>query len=177
MNVFLTGSIQVGKSTIIRKWLSAHPDLRVGGFQTVWNGDRHGPDASLHIIPADGTGRISQENMIKSFRREGNERTATDYPEVYDAVGTKILENVRDCDIIVMDEVGPGENEALRFHRAVLDTLHGPVPVIGVVRALPGVLTDAVRACRTVRTVTVTAENRDRVLEELLNEWPVSDGT
>ena len=173
MHVFLTGQIQVGKSTIIRKWLVAHPHLKVGGFLTVWNGDRREPDTSLHIVPADGTVRTTRENMIKSFRWETNGRRVTDYPEVYDAVGPVILERSRGCDVIIMDEIGPGENEALAFHRAVLNTLNGDVPVLGVVRALPGVLTDAVRAHEMVRTVTVTVENREAVLAELLDEWKI----
>ena len=35
-HVFLTGDIQTGKSTILRRYLERHPDLRVGGLRTVW---------------------------------------------------------------------------------------------------------------------------------------------
>ena len=173
MHVFLTGDIQVGKSTIIRRYLEEHPGLRVGGFLTVWGGDRRAPDVTLHIIPADGTGAPGADNVIK--RRTG--KGMADYPEVYDAAGVRLLQNSAACDIIVMDEIGPGENEALAFHRAVLETLRGDVPVLGVVRALPGVLTDAVRACGNVRTVTVTEENREDILQELLREWRIGDET
>ena len=49
-HLLLTGEVQVGKSTLIRRLLEAHPGWRVGGFQTVtrWAG-RQG---SVHMIPA-----------------------------------------------------------------------------------------------------------------------------
>lgn len=35
MNILLTGEIQTGKSTVIRKVTEKHPDWKIGGFITV----------------------------------------------------------------------------------------------------------------------------------------------
>ena len=35
MKILLTGEVQVGKSTIIRKVTERHPDWKIGGFVTV----------------------------------------------------------------------------------------------------------------------------------------------
>lgn len=167
-NLFLTGEIQVGKSTILRRLLAARPHLSLGGFRTV-AGPR-APDGgdSVHIIPAAGGTPLTMENRVI---RRGSGRAAEAFPAVFDQVGAPLLEDSRGCGLILMDEVGRLEDGAARFRRAVLACLDGDAPVWGVVRNLPGALTDAVRAHPRTRLVTVTAENRERVLAELLLEF------
>lgn len=41
MNIFLTGNVQVGKSTILNRFISSHPDLKIGGFKTLTNFDEN----------------------------------------------------------------------------------------------------------------------------------------
>ena len=167
-HVFLTGAIQVGKSTILNKYLRAHPELRVGGFRTVWKG-RWSERASIHIVPAAEDVPLTEENCvgIRSFvpPRRGRE----DYPKIYDTVGVPILEGGGPYDLYLMDEIGPGENEAAEFRKAVLRLLDGDTPVLGVVQEKPGVLPDLIRAHERVRIITVTEENRDDIrIEDLL---------
>jgi nucleoside-triphosphatase THEP1 len=69
-----------------------------------------------------------------------------------------------------MDEIGFAENEALNFHAAVMETLSGNVPVLGVLRGRPTVLGDKVRQRENVRIITVTEENRDEIPKEL-EQW------
>lgn len=67
-NIFLTGEIQVGKSTAINRALAA-AGPRVEGFRTLgglW--DENG-GSYVHMIPADGTEPISAENREQIFRR------------------------------------------------------------------------------------------------------------
>ena len=53
MHVFLTGPIQVGKSTLLRRVLDRFPDLQPGGFRTVTRADVPGAMGSVYLIPAD----------------------------------------------------------------------------------------------------------------------------
>lgn len=171
MHVFLTGEIQVGKSTAIRRWLEARPELRLGGFRTVWRYRRGAEENSLHIVPAAGNAPLTADNRIGIRGGSPPGRRAQDFPEVFDRVGVPLLENSGGWDLILMDEIGIGENNAPRFRQAVLDCLNGDVPVLGVVKAKPGVLTDAVRAHPKTRIITVTVENRGAVLDELGRRW------
>lgn len=41
MNIFLTGNVQVGKSTILNRFIFSHPDLKIGGFKTLTNFDEN----------------------------------------------------------------------------------------------------------------------------------------
>jgi hypothetical protein len=54
MHIFLTGAIQVGKSTAIRRFLEPHPSLTLGGFRTVSVSAAEGESDSVHIIPPGG---------------------------------------------------------------------------------------------------------------------------
>ena len=168
-HIFLTGDIQVGKSTIIRRFLEAHPELRIGGFRTVWQERRMTHSNSLHIVPATGEVIPTDENRIGLREGVFPDRTATDYPQVFDTVGVGLLQNLGKCDLIIMDEIGLSENEADVFVDAVLDILDGDTPVLGVVQPKTGNLTDAVRNHPKVHLVLVTKENRELILQRMLD--------
>ena len=169
-HVFLTGDIQVGKSTILRKFIAAHPEWHVGGYRTVWLEERSANRNSIHIVPAAEDVPLTDAN--RAGIREGvwPDRTGTDFTEVYDTVGVSLLKEAGQSDLILMDEIGQGENKAERFHQAVLSLLDGETPIVGVVRDKPGVLPDLVRAHPNVQVVVVTVENREQVLEQMLAE-------
>ena len=158
-HIFLTGDIQVGKSTIIQKYIAAHPELRIGGFRTVWKDERWNNRNTLYIVPAAGPDEMTDSNRVGLREGVFPDRIATDYPKVFNIAGVMLLRHPEEYDLILMDEIG-----------TVLD---GDIPVIGVVRDKPGVLTDAVREHPNVRTIVVTVENREKILDDLfdVNEW------
>ena len=172
-HIFLTGDIQVGKSTIIQKYIAAHPELRIGGFRTVWKDERWNNRNTLYIVPAAGPDEMTDSNRVGLREGVFPDRIATDYPKVFNIAGVMLLRHPEEYDLILMDEIGIGENTADVFQKAVLSVLDGDIPVIGVVRDKPGVLTDAVREHPNVRTIVVTVENREKILDDLfdVNEW------
>lgn len=153
---------------MIQRWLAAHPGLRVGGFRTV-PGRRDCDRAdTVHIIPAVGECPLTRENCVLLRRGVWPNREITRRMDVFDTVGVSLLKDTDPCGLILMDEVGVQEESAFQFHAAVLERLDGDTPVLGVVRSKPGILTDAVRAHPNVEVVTVTEENRDEILRELM---------
>ncbi len=157
-HTFLTGPIQIGKSTAIRRYLKSRPDLRVGGFRTVWKEPRDAAVNSVHIVPAMGSVPLTAENRVM-VRRFAPERQVESYPAVFDTLGTALLAT-EGYDLILMDEIGAAEDEARIFGETVLHLLDGEIPVLGVVQFRPGVLTDAIRRHPRVRLLTVSEENR-----------------
>ena len=146
MHMFLTGDIQVGKSTLINRFLAAHPEMDVGGFRTIAGPKCEDGSDSVHIVPASKSVELNRENRI--LRRTGvpPEREIHVFTQVFNTVGISLLEQPADCQLILMDEIGVQENGARQFRKAVLWRLDGDIPVLGVVRSKEGVLTDAVRA-------------------------------
>lgn len=55
-------------------------------------------------------------------------------PERFDLLGVAALADTADCQVIVMDELGPAEAAAQRFQAAVLAALDGEKPVCGVLQ-------------------------------------------
>ena len=163
-HIFLTGDIQIGKSTILMRYLAAHSNLRVGGFRTVWK-NRWGDGCStFHIISATENQPLTESNCVGLRKGQWPERVCEDYSEIYDTTGVELLKNGGPYDLYLMDEIGPGENNAVRFQEAVMALLDGDTPIIGVVRDKPGVLPDRVRSHPKVKVITVTLENRDEIV-------------
>ena len=169
-HVFLTGDIQVGKSTILRRYLEANSKLRIGGFRTVWSERWNERTSSIHIVPAAEDVPLTEANCVGIREGKWPNRRREDYPAVYDTVGAALLTSDNNCDIYLMDEIGPGENDAKRFHTAVMKLLDGEIPVFGVLQDKPGVLSALIKAHKKVRLITVTTHNRDEILQQLLSE-------
>ena len=175
MHIFLTGAVQVGKSTLINRWLAVHPEVKPGGFRTLAGPRADDGSDSVHIVPAAGPVELNDANRVLRRARVRPGQGIQVFPEVFDTVGVSLLKHTADCDILLMDEIGIQEDGAEQFRRAVLECLDGDVPVLGVVRSLPGILTDAVRAHPKVTVAEVTPENRPEIFE-LLMKWPITEG-
>lgn len=163
-HLFLTGRKQVGKSTVLRRLLEGR-DIIVGGFRTVRIRLEDG--ASIHMV-RPGEEEFNDENRIFS-RKKGVLHLD---PGDFDRIGCALLEAAGESDLILMDELGPTEIDAVRFQQAVLDTLDGTVPVYGVLQAADSAFLDRIRERQDVQVITVTEENRDELPGELLeNGW------
>ena len=149
-HLFLTGQPQVGKTTLLRRFL-AEQNLRIGGFRTVWGDDTH---TALYLLPFEG-GECCAENRIAE-RVCG---TLVPHADVFDRLGPALLREP--CELLAMDELGFLENDAAAFQAAVLAALDGNVPIFGVIKPRHTAFLDAVRACERVRVIEVTAGNRD----------------
>ncbi len=157
-HLFLTGRKGVGKSTLLRVLLEGK---RLGGFFTrrvTGVFDR----PSIHLLRAASAERPAPENLVCFC---GERR-----PERFELLGPAALADTADCDIIVMDELGPSEATAQGFQAAVLAALDGDTPVYGVLQQADSEFLRRVAAHPRVRVVTVTEENRDALRRQLRGE-------
>lgn len=154
-HLFLTGRRGVGKSTLLRCMLEGK---RPGGFFTLRvEGVFDRP--SIHLLRAASKERPAPENLVCLC---GEQR-----PERFDLLGVAALADTADCQVIVMDELGPAEAAAQRFQAAVLAALDGEKPVYGVLQQADSAFLRRVAAHPRVRVVTVTEENRDTLRHQL----------
>ncbi len=162
VNLFLTGEIQVGKSTLLRRLL-AQSGLRPGGAETGFGPWRAERERSLFLYPY---GQPDYGPDAVCCRMGPGGKTA--YPEVFDRRGAALVRAALAdpaVDVVVLDELGFLEAEEKAFRAAVLEALAGPKPVWGVLRLGGGCWTDVDLG----RIVTVTKENRDRPAHTLLS--------
>ena len=167
MHIFLTGNIQVGKTTIIRRFLS-QSGLTADGFMTYWEPDGDGC-RSLYLSGYSTDLRPAERHLIA---RDLGKRVslAENMAAVFDTQGVKILNDSGKRSFIVMDEIGFMESKAAAFQSAVMRRISGEIPVLGVIKPLQTEFLYAIRAHPNVEVREVTTENRDAVLTRLLSQ-------
>lgn len=154
MQVFLTGAVQVGKSTAIRTYL-AGASLQPGGFTTAWR-----PSGTLEL-------RLLETGEVFAVARRIPGRVIPD-PAAFDAAGRRLADLGWGRALLVMDELGFLERQAPEFRRAVDSLLAAGAPVLGVLRDRPdNPFTPRIASNPGAVILTVTRENRDRIPADL----------
>ena len=152
-HLFLTGQKGAGKSTLIRGLL-AEETGRLGGFFTV----RH--EGGVYLLPAAKERTFTPESLLFRCGHGGD-------PARFDDLGCAALADTAGCRLLVMDELGPHEEAALRFQAAVFRTLDGSTPILGVLQQAQSQVLDRIARHPRVTVLTVTEENRNTLAAEL----------
>ncbi|MBQ0038312.1 MAG: nucleotide kinase [Clostridiales bacterium] len=150
----MTGAKGVGKSTLLKKLL---PAGEIGGFFTVKT-DTVYDCLSVHLLRPGET--PSPDNLLFFCHRKDDATIA----QRFDRLGCTAL-SVK-APVLVMDELGPTEQNALAFQTAVWQALDGDVPIIGVLQCADTPFLWQVTQHPQVQVVTVTPENRDALAHQ-----------
>ena len=151
---FLTGAVQTGKSTAIRRFLCANSAISAGGFLTVSIPTDAGFD--VFIVPPVWTPDDLTPDALAGRRGGIYEK----HPESFDGRGCALLAE-KDCGVILMDELGRMELDAHAFRAAVLAAVNSGTPVLGVIKPEHNAFLDEVRAQSGVELFQLTKENRE----------------
>ena len=158
-HVFLTGDIQVGKSTAIAKALTKL-NVEVGGFRTA--GANYQEDGSSNVVIFKATEK-PEDGQIVAHRKQGNREA---FPDVFDTYGPQFLKDTKI--LTIMDEIGFLESESVKFCSAIRETLNSDTHVLGVVRNKNTPFIDEIRNRGDVILITVTEDNRDEIPEKIV---------
>lgn len=161
-HLFLTGERQVGKTTLINRLLACNPGWAVKGFRTFME---RSPDPDLigavYIAPIAPSDWYRKEEARAGIRRLSGMEA---FPGAFDRIGARILRESANADLVVMDELGFMENDAQAFQQAVLKTLQGVTPVLGVIKPASTPFLESVRGSPHVHILAVNRDNRDDLL-------------
>lgn len=165
MHVFLTGDVQVGKSTAIGRFLDER-GLAPLGFRTLL--DREAGILNITVISKNGNYSIEAAKIMK------NGRPAVDI-ECFNEAGERLAAlDTEGCSLLIMDELGFMERDAEVFKAAVKGLLDRGIPAVGVLRnRTDGPFWDYLHAREDVKILTVTEENRDSMPDMLYNSFTV----
>ena len=153
-HLFLTGPKGVGKSTLIRDFLDRETG-RLGGFFTVKQ------QGSVYLLRAGAGEAPDAENFLFRCGCGGD-------PGRFDALGCAALADTEGRSLLVMDELGPHEAQAVRFQAAVFRALEGKIPILGVLQQADSDFLRRIAGHPQVTVLTVTEDNRGRLAAELL---------
>jgi nucleoside-triphosphatase len=127
-NIFVTGSIHIGKTTILNKVLDKLPNLKISGFRTLpiyENKKKQGfifesLEGSRKLFAHIDLNTENQFDVYKFDRR------------VFEEIGISTLkEALSKSDVILMDEIGMMEKQAKNFRQMIIKCLNSPHLVLG----------------------------------------------
>ncbi|MBI4855927.1 MAG: nucleotide kinase [Acetobacterium woodii] len=160
MHLFLTGEIQIGKTTVVARTL-ALLNSRYGGFKTYFGPDRESEDRCLYLNSAVAPDNYSTESRVVQFRKDTRPLVLT---EKFNSTGVELIRTAREnADLIIMDECGNFEQTALDFQRELITTLDQNKPVLGVLKLASSGWTDLIRNHPKVKIITVASQNRNEL--------------
>lgn len=161
-NIFLTGNIRIGKSTLLKKILREIQEP-IGGFieEKIVEEDK-----TLHNMISLYNG--NSNNIIAACYNEG--RKPDIFNEVFEKNAVEILKkSYEERNIIVMDELGFLESKCEAFKCAVKEILDSSKIVIGVLKKCDCEFVNSISNRNDVTLIYVTKENRDDLKEKLLS--------
>lgn len=169
--LLLTGSPGVGKTTLLLKIVEA---LKSRGYSVGGMISRE--------VRAGGT-RIGFEILDLACEKRGwlahvNQKTGPQLGKYrvnladLDSIGVEaVLKAVRECDVIVIDEIGPMELFSENFRQAVEKAVESGKLMVGVVHwKARDKLVNAVKTRQDAEIFTVTFENRDILHQTVVRE-------
>ncbi|AKB57390.1 NTPase [Methanosarcina barkeri] len=163
LKIAVTGSPGIGKSTVVAKAaekLANQPGFKIGGIQTAEirkEGRREG--FSIMDLATGKTG------VLGSIRGSGP-RVGKYHVNLEDLekIGANALRSALECDLIVIDEVGPMELKSEAFVSAVEVVLESNKPVLAVLhRSSSHHLVQRMR--KEFEVLMVNEKNRDELPE------------
>ena len=162
----LTGGPGVGKTTLIMRAVQAAGPV-AGGFLTEEiraGGARQG----FRIVTLDGRSAILSHVDIRSPHRVG--KYGVDIRSLDDVGVAALVSATQDRELVVIDEIGKMELFSASFRDAVSDALDSGKRVLGTVMLASHPWADRIKRHPNVALVSVTRENREQVLEKVI-EW------
>ena len=164
-NIFITGAIHIGKSTILNKVIDSLPNLKIGGFRTLPLYEDN-KKKGFTFKSLEGTREIfahvdfNSENHFDIYQ--------FDY-QVFDKIGVVSLKKaLAKSDLILMDEIGMMERQAEKFKTMIIRCLNSSKIILGAFQERALWFTEFLRDRDDTKVFIITAMNRDMISEQII---------
>ncbi len=168
-NILLTGRPGVGKSTLIKRIVDRLRDLGytgIGGFYTL-EVRRGCKRTGFRIHALDGReGRLAEAGLESRYRLG---RYGIDMEEFERVAVGALEEAVERGYTVIIDEIGFMELKSRRFRELVEEAFDGPCPVVATVMRSRCRFADRLKAREDVKVIVVRVENRERLVDDVVD--------
>lgn len=162
-NLFLTGKVGIGKSTILLNALE-EIDISMGGYIT----KRVYKEANMKFIVNALDDPLEEYAIIEVDTKKNLKMV---YKESFETGLVQILDRgLKYRDIIILDEIGIVENDIEIFTSKVFQLLDSEKIVFGVLKDADCNFLNKVKNRDDVIIIEITEENRDYISEKVLDE-------
>ncbi|MCL2548018.1 MAG: nucleoside-triphosphatase [Symbiobacteriaceae bacterium] len=163
MHLFLTGDKGIGKSTALVRYLDT-VKVRYQGIRTQIRDD---PSGYRYLFGERIDNRQNPlEHFLLATRTPGG--SFQTHQEGFEKNMVRLLSDLSpDCNLIVIDELGYLEDEAIAFQERVLSLLDGSRPVLGVLKKHSSLFLGSIARHHKVTVYEVNLQNRDQMPAEI----------
>jgi nucleoside-triphosphatase len=164
-NIFLTGNLHVGKSTIVNNVLARLNISDVGGYRTEAIFE-HGKKVGFKMISFSGEEEIFAHVDFDKGDRFDIFRVQL---QVFETFASEILIHALDhSQLIVMDEIGAMEKKSRNFQKAIAACLDSKIVVLGVFQKRADWIEEMLRDRDDVAVFKISKQNREIMQEKVL---------
>jgi nucleoside-triphosphatase len=162
----LTGPPGSGKTSLIKQAV-ARLEIKAGGFYTEDIKSR-GVRQGFRLVTLDGETAVLSHIDIKSPHRVS--KYGVDVASL-DRVGVAAIERAaRECQLVVIDEIGKMELLSARFREALLKIVNSGKRLLATIMLNPNPCADAIKSRPQAKLVNLTRSNQPQVMAEL-EDW------
>jgi len=171
----LTGPPGCGKTTIIQKTVKKLGFYNAGGFYTK-EIRKGGERVGFQIVTLDGKTAVMSHVDFDHEEKVG--KYSVDVKAIDEVAVPAVEKAIRECEIVVIDEIGKMELYSTEFKSAVFDALGSGKIVLGSVMYKKHPWVDELKHIHGVELILVTPKNRDGIVEmlvEMVQDLPDND--
>ncbi|MDZ7335687.1 MAG: nucleoside-triphosphatase [candidate division KSB1 bacterium] len=165
-NIFVTGAIHCGKTTILNRVIAFFPELKIGGFRTVPIIE-HGVKKGFILESLSGESKtfahveLNTNNLFDIYRYNIS---------IFEDFGaTCLAEALANSDLILMDEIGLMERDAHHFCQMILRCLNSKRIVLGAYQKRASWFAQMLRFRADTHVFEVTIANREQIPGQIIS--------